>query len=1091
MLKNEIRKVEASWRDKRGKESADLMALASQVNAITGRNVECQNKQSDPRFIWCKIGNQPAEFLIDSGAKVNTVTTTIYKKLLEDNRRHLFDIQMDNGTELKAYATSNVLKIVCTFKAWIEVRDAMKPTKFTTFYVVEGANVSLLSFETSAAMDLLKIGLEINLLEMGPMQANMESFPKMPMPPIKIKVDRELTPVQSCRYNIPLALEAGVRQKISEMLQKGIIEPANQPTWISAMHVVPKGTSDFRIVVDLRDVNKAIAREPYPMPQLEKVFNNIRGARYFTKLDLKSAYHHIELHPESRKLTAFMTDIGVLQFTRLPFGINCAPELFQRIMESLFRNRQGLVVFLDDILIYAQTLEELRERTNIVMDILSKNCLSLNTEKCVFEKTKMDFIGFTIDENGLMPAAERVEAVVNFEVPKNKTDLRSFLGMAQFLSPFIKGLSTLTAPLRQLLAKNKKCEWEKEQQIAFGEIKNAVANHIVKRGIFDPDLETELVADASPVGLGAMLVQVTASEDKRLIACASKSLTETEQKYPQTQREALAIVWSVEKFYYYLLGKPFTLVTDHEALKFIFGEEARIKPGRIMSRAEGWALRLAPYMFTVKTIEGKMNIADPASRMLLRSEEPAFDQNPGPHELFSVTADINEIQNNWPSLTWNKICKANEDDDEIRLVKQWMKKTDKRWPEEIIRWQAFKDQLFERVDGIVMKLDKMVLPKALRNEALKIVHKGHAGMSKMKNLLRRYVWWLGMDRDVESFVKKCFPCQAVSRLPPPEPIELTNLPDKPWNYVAIDFHSPDMARHILVITDCYSRYLITIPMKKTNTEALKGVLERIFGIYGHPKTIKSDNGPPFNSAELREWLKNQNVKLIHTTPWMPTENGMVERQNQGIKKALECAEIEKVAWEDALRCYTSAYNSWAHDATLSPPAELFFGRPLQGWLPDPLATKRTEKEDGEIRDNDRIKKYMRNIYQDKRRCAKASDVGVGDTVLIWNTRLKNGKGGFETTKYVITQREGSRLTVRDQKTGSEWIRSTKHAIKVAGDEPENNLDFEKNDNQNQSTNPKSSEDKEDGTKKEKLFFLLMKLILFYPPHENLIFISFP
>lgn len=1004
----------------------EMYAWIDQVNQIAGEAEKPIGKKAmDPRLVSCMVGGQKVEFLIDSGARVNTMTLEAYKRLLKNGRNIIKDHKTDVNDELRAYAVSSPLDIICTFKADVTVCGREKNTAVAKFYVISGASLSLLSYDTSLQLNLLRVGLVASVERSAKVQ-KPELFPRIPIPPIKIRVSTDVHPVQTCRYNIPLALEEGVRAKIREMLLMGIIEEAKQPTWISAMHVVPKGVSGFRIVIDYRDLNKTIPKDPFPMPHPDRILNKIGEATVFTKLDLSSAYHHIELHPESRKLTGFMTEMGVMQFTRLPFGISCAPELFQRIMESLFRNLDGVAVFLDDILIYAETIGELRSRTQRVIEIIRDNNLTLNQEKCEFEKNSIEFLGFKIDGRGIEPSDDKIKAVTSFVAPKNKKDLRSFLGMVQFLSPFIKGLSTLTAPLRELLAKDVKCRWESEQEKAFESIKRIVANDIRKRGIFDPKLQTELITDASPVGLGSVLMQTGGNGDKRLIACASKSLTETEQKYSQTQREALAAVWGVEKFSYYLLGKDFTLVTDHEALKFIFGKEARAKPGRVMSRAEGWALRLAPYSFKVAFIAGERNIADPASRLVRKGGQEEFDKDPSPHELFAVDLE-EDSQRKWLALTWDQIFEAMLEDKEIELIAKALKNQSRLWPEEISKYKAFQDQMVLRDDGLILKQEKLVLPKALRQGALVAAHTGHAGMSKMKNLLRRHVWWLGIDREVENFVRKCVACQLTAGLPRPEPIQLTDLPIKPWDFVAIDFHSPDMKRHILVVTDCYSRFLITVPMKKTDTEATKNVLSRIFATYGRPKTIKSDNGAPFNASELEKWLVSLGIKMVHSTPWNPTENGMVERQNQGIKKALRCAEIEKIGWEEALRTYTSAFNSWVHDTTLTAPAELFFGRPLQGWLPN-LRKEQEGKEDGEIRDNDRLKKFIRKTYQDRKRRARDSDIEVGDTVLIWNTRLRNGKGGFESKNYKVVKRDGGRLTVRD-KDGVQFIRSTKHAVR--------------------------------------------------------------
>ncbi|XP_053686360.1 uncharacterized protein K02A2.6-like [Sabethes cyaneus] len=864
---------------------------------------------------------------------------------------------------------------------------------------------------------------------------NSTEFPKIPIPGVRFRIDPSIPPRQIIRYNIPKAFETAMNVRLYDMEVKGIIERADKEqdviSYVSPLVLVPKGANDFRIVVDYRAVNKAIIREPYPMPSLEKIWAKIPngdGRLFFTKLDLKDAYFHGELLEEVRHYTTFMTANGLMRFKRLPFGLSCAPELFQRVMETLLLKCKNIVVYLDDILIFGRTLEELETCVTDVKNILLKNNLTINEKKSVYNKISVDFLGFTIDGSGILPTYNKISDIRLFKNPKDTSEVRSFLGMLTFISPFMKNFSHKTKPLRDLLSSNSKFRWEKEHQEAFDDLKEEAEKHLIKRGYFDEIDKTILYADASPWGLGAVLVQVSrTSERQRIIACASKSLTSAECRYPQLHREALAIVWSMERFAYYLLGRRFILRSDSEALMFMNNKKGGKDIGkRIMSRTEGWLLRTDHFWYEFEHVAGCDNIADAVSRIGIQRDDPQYGTDTESHELCSVTANPGSISDQLLALTIGQVREELLKDEELQTVMTWLSKNEK-WPADIQKYQPFQKKLYLQGE-ILMKEEKMVLPSALRKRALRLAHRSHPGMSTMKNILRQGLWWLGMDREVEEFVKSCPECQLVTSYSHPPPITMTEMPTNPWDYVSMDFSTASESHNwkALVLTDNYSRFLIAIPMDKTDTEAVKKALKRVFNTYYIPKTLKTDNGPPFNSLELKSWLKDSwGVKLMHSTPLNPTENGLVERSMQGINKITAIAKLGKQNWKEALADYVAAYNSWPHHVTKIPPAELMFGRAVRGLLPD-IRTEQRHKEDGELRDRDQIAKFERNTREDNRRRAQECEIKVGDIVLVAQQKRDKADTVYKKELYKVIDLIGAgRATVKDISTNKTFDRSVK------------------------------------------------------------------
>ena len=420
-----------------------------------------------------------------------------------------------------------------------------------------------------------------------------------------------MEPIAQPLRRIPFHLREAVDKKIEELLRMDIIEKVEGPTpWVNPVVVVPKAKdTDIRLCLDMRMANRAIIRGRYPIPTVDELLHDMNGSVVFSKLDLKWGYHQMELTEQSRAITTFAVHSGTYCYKRLIFGVSSASEQYQHEVATALAGIEGVANISDNIIVHAPDCETHNKRLHAVLERLEKCGLTLNGEKCQFEMDKLVFMGILLSEKGIGPTNERVRALVEAREPENASEVRSFLGLAGYSSRFIPQFAAISEPLRRLTKKDVPFVFGPEQKVAFESLKNKVAE-AGTLAYFDKDAPTKVIADAGPVGIGAVLIQE--QQGAMVPICyVSRSLTDCEKRYSQTEREALALVWACERLHPYIYGKRFDLVTDHKALEVIYSP--RSKP---CARIERWVLRLQPYDFQVIHIAGKYNIADPLSRLL-------------------------------------------------------------------------------------------------------------------------------------------------------------------------------------------------------------------------------------------------------------------------------------------------------------------------------------------------------------------------------------------------------------------------------------------------------------------------------------------
>jgi hypothetical protein len=464
--------------------------------------------------------------------------------------------------------------------------------------------------------------------------------------------------------------------------------------------------------------------------------------------------------------------------------------------------------------------------------------ITLNEAKCRFRQAKIKFYGFIFSRNGIQADPEKIAAVISLETPESCDAVRSFFGMANYVRRFIPGFADITAPLRELTKKDATFQWTVDCEASVNSIKELLANEPVL-AYFNTNIPSQIIVVASPIGLAAILTQQYGDNDFRIIAFAIKSLSITEQWYSQLEREALAVLWGCQYFHIYIFGKPVTVLSDHKPLISIFNGMSHRN-----TRLERWSLKLAPYNATIKHIPGATNPADYLSRHPIAITNDAMATKTAEQHINFITASSIP-----KSMSVPEVQEASVADPEIQAVIKAM--TSQNWTN--LKTSAYfkcREQLSVSTDRKTLtKNNKLCIPRALQAKAIQLAHQGHQGVSKTKELIRSKIWFPNINKDVETAILRCLPCQACTASQKKEPVAMSPMPSGPWVNLSMDFYSLSTGEEVFVVIDDYSRFPEVHHVNSTSTRSTITCLERIFAQHGIPAVIRADNGPPFNGSE--------------------------------------------------------------------------------------------------------------------------------------------------------------------------------------------------------------------------------------------------
>lgn len=682
----------------------------------------------------------------------------------------------------------------------------------------------------------------------------------------------EIRPTRS----IPFAKRDEVKAEIEKMVEWGVLVKVEEPTPVVSNLVLVVKKGKLRVCLDPSDINKVIMRRHFKLKTVDEVTSNVSDSKWFTKLDLKKGFWQIKIEEESRKYLTMGTPWGRYSYTRLPFGLASAPELFQDKISSLLSHFQNVEVSMDDVIVHHKTKEELEQLVQKVMNVLYENGLRLNREKCEFSKQSIKFLGINFTENGITPDEEKIAAVKNLEVPQTRKQLRRVLGMVNSLSKFIDSHSLITEPLRKLLPVNVEFLWEKEQDEAFERIKEKLSSLPVLR-YYDVALPTVVSVDASENSVGAVLLQ-----NGQPVAYASRALTQSQKNYPQIEKECYAIRFGLQKFHDYIYGKEIAVETDHKPLEFIFKKPLNNAPPRLRTLIFD-CLQYNPKVIYKKGAD--IPIADVLSRDVKNANPTDTDNDVEVHIVLSMT-------NDWK----NKIITGIENSEHLKKLRDVIIVG---WPEsktaldqDLRQYWNFRDEL-SVYEKMIFKSDQILIPPSLKKEVLEIIHVGHTGITGCINRAKQMLFWIGMGSDIENFVKGCEDCQKYQKTNIKEPMVIREVPHYPFQHVYSDvFHFNN--KNYLLIVDSYSNWFDFKHIKTLLSSEFIKHFKQWFGVLGTPEKFFSDNAASYTSQEFKKFAEEWSFELHTSSPLYAQSNGLSERFVQESKKILKKCEEKDI-----------------------------------------------------------------------------------------------------------------------------------------------------------------------------------------------------
>ena len=972
------------------------------VNSLVSDTMTVDEVEYEPPWTeWLYVNEKLTLFKVDSGADVCVMTEDTFSG---------FNVKIQSS-KARLEGVSDSLRVQGQFVA--EIRGENTPESIRVrIFVVKGATENLVSRAVAKRLNL------ITRVDMVTCDSEMyEGTGLMKTEPARFKVvtdeSKGLTLYSvNTAHRVPIPILDKVKHELNAMENEGIVVKETEATeWCAPMiPVIKPDGKRVRICVDLRKLNKCVVREKYILPTIDDELHKLPQSTVFSRIDARSGYWMIPLDEESSKYTTFLTPEGRYRFKRLPFGVSCASEIFQRKMTEILGDIDGVVIMQDDVLIHGSTVDIHDAALNEVMTRLKSVGVKLNRDKCEFRKNQMEFFGHLVTKDGVGPHPEKVIAITDMPRPENVTQVRQVMGLFQYLSRFLPNLAEVAKPLNDLLCQDIAWQWELRQEEAWKKLKSMVTTCPVL-AYYDVNLPTVVSADASSYGLGAVLLQQH-DEGLKPVAYCSRSLTQAEKNYAQVEKELLASVWACEKFQRYLVGLPiFKILTDHKPLVPLMNDrdinQAPIRCQRLL-------LRLMRFNVVAEYVRGRdMVMADALSRMPLSSQISTTEKE--------VAAYVKAVRFRQPASDrkLEEIRRCMREDAGIQSA---MNYTLLGWP-----WQkddvADVAQAYHHVraelsvaNDLLLRGNRIVIPVEMRWEILEKIHDGHQGVNKCRERANQSVWWPGLNDEIKSRVANCAHCATYRPTQRHEPMIPTFIPERPWQHIGVDLLTFKKQEYLVAI-DYHSRYIELAHMPSTTSFAVIEEMKNMFACWGIPEEVTSDNGPQFNAEEFAKFAETFGFTHTTSSPTFPQSNGEAESGVQIAKKILRDPDPSVALM---------TYRATPVAAIGCSPAELMMGRRMRTLLPTiPRQLEPVSLDRSAIEAKDTLTKMRyADDYNRRHGVRKLPELEAGEPVRV---KLDNEKS-WTKEGTIVDQHQSPRSYIVDV-GGATYRRNRKHLAK--------------------------------------------------------------